>query len=212
MVDFYTFIVCTLTNGWLIMSEPIQYLSLRFVRSTARAILSTMSQMSQDQKQNADKNESTGEEWQRIKAAFLKNLSEEGFGEEDCTQFEEELMYAKVEFEVNSQRGLGETLDKWHLWHELLNEENAVCGRCDVRGETIEELWDFLTGPRAGFAFKARVYVDDRVLYEGLREKVCDALCPSCFEDRGDYLELKLCGGRKLKVHCCERDSDFNPF
>lgn len=68
-----------------------------------------------------------------------------------------------MEIEVNSQRALGETLDKWYLWYELLDEENAVCGRCDVRGETIDELWDFLTGPRAGFASKARVYIDDRV-------------------------------------------------
>ena len=117
-----------------------------------------------------------------------------------------------MEIEVNSQRAVGETLDKWYLWYELLDEENAVCGRCDVRGETIDELWDFLTGPRAGFASKARVYIDDHGLYEGLREKVFDELCPSCFEDRGDYLQLKLCGGRKLKVHCCERDNDVNPF
>lgn len=48
--------------------------------------------MSQDQKQNADRKESIGKEWQRIKTAFLKNLSEESFDEEECAKFEHNLV------------------------------------------------------------------------------------------------------------------------
>lgn len=157
--------------------------------------------------------QSPGEEWREIKEAFLRTLGEEGYDEEECSEFRENLLCEIVDFDVRSERGVGESGDKWHLWYELIDElKDEVCGRCDVRGETIDELWDFLLGPKAGFAREAHVFFDDAGLYEAFCEKVSeDGSCS--FERRGDFLKVSsLCGGRVLKVHLYESDAYFYNF